>query len=115
MVSGIAMSTMCSGFDDDGLALEDEDDHERREQRRDRDRRERRQERLLEPREPLAPDELRRARPSPSASGTTTKSTTDRMTVSHGHDDLRQPSRNITIGAKATRMIRSFTATCTSV
>ena len=40
---------------------------------------------------------------------------TDTATVDHGTSISEMPSRVTTIGAKATSMIRSFTATCTKV
>lgn len=47
----------------------------------------------------------------PPASGTTTKSTTDKIKVFQGTVTLDTPSRNFTIGINATRIIKSFVAT----
>src|SRR6056297_2846978 len=47
--------------------------------------------------------------------GITIKRTTERINVSYGTITLLTPRRNMTIGAKATKRIRSFTATCTRV
>ena len=51
----------------------------------------------------------------PPARGMTTNRTTDKINVSHGTDTFETPSKNLTIGTKATRIIRSFVATCTTV
>ena len=51
----------------------------------------------------------------PPARGMTTNKMTDKISVSHGTDTLETPSRNFTIGTKATRIIKSLVATCTTV
>jgi len=52
---------------------------------------------------------------TPAASGITTNKPTDNIKVSHGIDTPPTPSKKATIGANAINMIKSFTATCTSV
>ena len=51
----------------------------------------------------------------PPASGMTTNSTTLKIRVSKGILTLDTPSRNFTMGTKATRMIRSLVAIWTTV
>ncbi len=51
----------------------------------------------------------------PAASGITMNTTTEVMSTFEGTTTLATPHRNITMGAKAISMMRSFTATCTSV
>ncbi len=51
----------------------------------------------------------------PAASGITMKTTTEVIRTLLGTTTFATPHRNITMGAKATSMMRSFTATCTSV
>ncbi len=51
----------------------------------------------------------------PAVNGITTNNTTDRISVSHGTLTPLTPSKNATIGVNATRIIRSFVATCTTV
>ena len=51
----------------------------------------------------------------PAASGITTNSKTESSKVAHGIATPPTPSNNATIGAKATNIIKSFTATCTNV
>ena len=51
----------------------------------------------------------------PAVSGMTMNTTTEVISTLAGTTTCATPQRNITIGAKATSMIKSFTATCTSV
>ncbi|MPN51908.1 hypothetical protein SDC9_199559 [bioreactor metagenome] len=51
----------------------------------------------------------------PPASGITTKSATERSSVSQGIFTPPMPSKSATIGVNAMRMMRSFVATCTTV
>ena len=51
----------------------------------------------------------------PATKGITTNNTTDRNKVSHGIATPPTPSNNATIGTNATRIIKSFNATCTNV
>src|SRR5436190_23342132 len=51
----------------------------------------------------------------PAVSGITMKTTTDVISTFAGTTTCATPQRNITIGANATSMMRSFTATWTSV
>lgn len=51
----------------------------------------------------------------PPANGITTNSTTLRISVSKGTLTLDTPSRNFTMGTKATRIMMSFVATYTTV
>ena len=51
----------------------------------------------------------------PAASGMTMNTTTEVMSTFAGTTTFATPHRNITMGANATSMMRSFTATCTSV
>ena len=51
----------------------------------------------------------------PAERGMTTNNTTESNNVSHGIVTPPIPNKKATIGAKATNMIKSFTATCTNV
>ena len=51
----------------------------------------------------------------PAVKGITTNNTTDNISVSHGTNTLLTPNKNFTIGINATRIIKSFVATCTTV
>ncbi|MPN64688.1 hypothetical protein SDC9_212464 [bioreactor metagenome] len=52
---------------------------------------------------------------TPPTKGITTNNTTERINVSQGTVTLLTPSKNLTIGMKATKMIKSLVATWTTV
>ena len=51
----------------------------------------------------------------PPTRGITTNNTTDNINVVQGMETPPIPSKKATIGVKATRMIKSLVATCTTV